>query len=96
MEKFARYYLYAESAVLLGILFSGLYDPSFWFYGIFFVGIIVSLGGLVVGVAWCLKKNKLGRSMTVPIAASLFNLALLVFMFMWLQHIFSGGINFWM
>ena len=96
MERIAKYYLCSEAVVLVGIFFSGFYDPSFWLWGVCFVGLSIVFIGLVISIVWSFKDGRLGKSVILPVTAMLLNTALLFLMVIWVEYIFSGGLHFLM
>ena len=96
MEKFAKYYFWSEGCVLLGVLLSGLYDPSFWLWGVMFVGISLGVIGSVVSIVWYLIRNHLGHNLIAPLAFMICHIVMLVTIFYFLKTIFSDGLHFMM
>ncbi len=96
MEKFAKYYLSSEGVVLLGILLSGLYDPSFWLWGVLFIGIALTVIGLIVSIIWYLVRAKFNRKLATPFLFVISHIVALALMFYFINFIFSAGIHFWM
>lgn len=96
MDKIAKYYLSAESIVLLMIFLFGLFDPSFLFFGIIYVGFAVSAVGVLVSMIWCIMRLRSGGKVTAPFAFTVGNVILFLCMLSFTMFLASGGIRFQM
>ena len=96
MDKIAKYYLSAESVILLGLFFAGLYDPSFLFFGVIYIGFALSVIGAIVSALWCIKRLRSGGEVLLPFIFVVGNIALFLGMLSFVSYLFSGGLRFGM
>ena len=96
MEKFAKYYLWTETLILLAIFLAGIYDASFWLFGMLFGGVELMVVGLVVSLLWRRSRRRLGTNIeNLSLSVNLHIVVLSIFV-LFILAIVSGGINFMM
>ncbi len=96
MEKIAKRYLLAECCALASVGLSGLYDPSFLFYGACFVGLGSAFCGIIVSLVWYMINVESNQKVLLPITAFLGNVLALCAMGIFIYMVAAGGINFTM